>query len=77
MFPFSSGIRTTDFPNLHSLMLGGLHSDRIMTDLIGVVGPKLTTLKLETVLSTFVPLNVVGTLCPNLSELQGTTEAHE
>ena len=52
-------------------MLGGLHSDRILKDLIQVLGVKLTTLKIETVHSTFVPLSVIGRHCINLNELQG------
>jgi hypothetical protein len=41
-----------------------------------VLGHKLTTLKLETVLSAFVPLSVIGRQCQNLSELQGPSLVH-
>ena len=44
-------MKTTDFPHLHSLMLGGLQSNRILTDLVEIWGHQLTTLKLETVLT--------------------------
>ena len=59
----------TDFPHLHSLMLGGLHSNRILSDLVDVWGHQLTTLKLETVL-TVIPLHTIGESCGSLVELQ-------
>ena len=62
-------MKTTDFPHLHSLMLGGLHSNRILTDLVEIWGHQLTTLKLETVL-TVIPLHTIGSCCSNLIELQ-------
>ena len=62
-------MKSTDFPHLHSLMLGGLQSDRILTDLVEVWGHQLTTLKLETVL-TVIPLQTIGSSCSNLIELQ-------
>ncbi len=58
-----------DLPSLHSLLLGGLHSSRVLRDLVGAVGAQLTTLKLETVLAP-IPLRLVGDHCPNLAELQ-------
>jgi len=48
-----------------------------LRDLVGVLGGQLTTLKVETVLSTFVPLSVIGRHCPNLSELQGSVHSME
>ena len=62
-------MKTTDFPHLHSLMLGGLQSNRILTDLVEIWGHQLTTLKLETV-STVIPLETIGNCCSNLIELQ-------
>ena len=59
----------SDFPHLHSLMLGGLQSNRILTDLVEVWGHQLTTLKLETVW-TVIPLHIIGTNCRSLLELQ-------
>ena len=59
----------TDFPHLHSLMLGGLHSNRILTDLVDVWGHQLTTLKLETH-ATVIPLHAIGNSCGSLKELQ-------
>lgn len=62
-------IDANDLPKLHSLLLGGLHSSRILTDLIDVIGHQLTTLKIETVL-TDIPLQIIGNHCRNLIELQ-------
>ena len=58
-----------DFPCLHSLLLGGLHSCDILIDLSKTIGDKLTTLKIETVLSD-IPLQTIGEHCRNLVELQ-------
>ena len=66
---FRDKMKTTDFPHLHSLMLGGLQSNRILTDLVEIWGHQLTTLKLETVL-TVIPLQTIGNCCCNLIELQ-------
>ena len=66
---FRDKMKTTDFPHLHSLMLGGLQSNRILTDLVEIWGHQLTTLKLETVL-TVIPLQTIGNCCSNLIELQ-------
>ena len=66
---FREKMSKTDFPHLHSLMLGGLQSNRILTDLVEVWGQQLTTLKLETVL-TVIPLDTIGTNCQNIVELQ-------
>ncbi len=68
----SADLASSDFPKLHSVLLGGLHSNRILRDLVRVVGHQLTALKIETVLSEdcSVPLGVVGNACPNLAELQ-------
>ena len=68
-FLFREGMRKTDFPHLHSLMLGGLQSNRILTDFVDVWGDQLTTLKLETVL-TVIPLHTIGNCCKSLVELQ-------
>ena len=57
------------FPKLRSVLLGGLRSGLALRDLVRVVGPQLTTLKIETVASD-IPLGVVGVACPNLAELQ-------
>ncbi len=54
---FFRTINADDLTHLHSLLLGGLHSDRILEDLVAVVGHQLTTLKIETVV-TEVPLQV-------------------
>lgn len=58
-----------EFPFLRSLMLGGLHSNQILKDLVVVWGRQLTTLKVETVL-TVIPLEVIAKHCWNLAELQ-------
>ncbi len=50
-------------------MLAGMHSNGMLKNLITTFGDRLTTLKIETVLTT-VPLQVVGEHCPNLVELQ-------
>ncbi len=63
------GIYKDEFPNLHSLMLAGMHSNAMLCNLIQTFGDRLTTLKIETVLTT-VPLQVIGRHCPNLVELQ-------
>lgn len=36
---------SSDFPKLHSVLLGGLRSNRILKDLVRVIGHQLTTLK--------------------------------
>lgn len=38
---------SSDFPKLHSVLLGGLQSNRILKDLVRVIGHQLTTLKGE------------------------------
>ncbi|TRY70234.1 hypothetical protein TCAL_04848 [Tigriopus californicus] len=58
-----------DFPKLTSLLFGGLHSARLLERLVEVVGTKLTTLKIESVL-TDIPLNTIGQCCQNLVQLQ-------
>ena len=63
------GLKQSDFPHLHSLMLGGLHSNQLICDLVTVWGQQLTALKLETV-SAIIPLEVIGRTCANLVELQ-------
>lgn len=60
---------SSDFPCLHSLLLGGLHSCDILVDLSKAIGEKLTTLKIETVLSD-IPIQTIGRYCKNLIELQ-------
>ena len=62
-------VEAADFPKLQSLLLGGLHNNRILTDLVHSVGGQLTTLKIETVLAD-IPLQVIGRNCVNLTELQ-------
>ena len=62
-------MKSADFPHLHSLMLGGLHSDRILTEFVEVWGHQLTTLRLETIL-TVIPLHTIGENCSNLIEFQ-------
>ena len=64
-------VTADDLPRLHSLLLGGLHSGRVLADLVSAVGARLTALKLETVL-TDVPLRLLGEGCPALEELQVT-----
>ena len=51
---------SSDFPKLHSVLLGGLRSNRILKDLVGVIGNQLTTLKEK------VPLIVVQVSYPRL-----------
>merc|ERR1719323_510882 len=53
---------SSDFPKLHSVLLGGLQSNRILKDLVRVIGHQLTTLKIETVMSD-IPIAVVGNNC--------------
>ena len=50
-------------------MLGGLHSNQLITDLVTVWGHQLTALKLETV-SAVIPMDIIGANCRNLVELQ-------
>ena len=38
----SRELQSTDFPHLHSLMLGGLQSNRLIIDMVGVWGVQLT-----------------------------------
>ena len=62
-------VMASDLPKLQSLLLGGLHSSRILSDLVQSIGSQLTTLKVETVL-TVIPLQIIGRNCPGLVELQ-------
>lgn len=50
-------------------MLGGLHSNQLIIDMVRVWGHQLTALKLETI-SAVVPLHAIGSHCPNLIDLQ-------
>lgn len=66
---FIRGVTSRDLPNLHSLLLGGLHYFNVFKDLSSAIGHQLTTLKLETVLAD-IHLDSIGKSCPNLVELQ-------
>lgn len=57
-----------DLSHIHSLKLGGIHSHRIMSDFVNLIGPQLTALKLETI-HVDIQLDFIGSGCVNLEEL--------
>jgi len=61
-------VKPCDFPNLKNLKLGGLTFPSIIGDVTRLVGPQLTTLKIETV-HFDISLEEIGTSCLNLEEL--------
>ena len=62
------GMSNYDLKNVGSLKLGGLNYSSLLADMCSLIGPQLTSLKIETV-HCEVDISLVGNLCDNLEEL--------